>query len=157
MNPQIRPYRSTDAEVLSQIYRESVISLGAQYYTPEQVRVWAMHPENMDDFRRDLAEGITLVAELPNKEVVAFGQLNPPDYIAYLYCHPAYARHGIGSALYRELETVSREAGKCQIWVEASHCSRPLLEKFGFQVVATEHPVRHGVVFERFRMEKILT
>jgi len=43
----IRHYQPDDAEALATVYRDAVQHIGPLAYTPEQVRVWAMYPEDL--------------------------------------------------------------------------------------------------------------
>ena len=60
---RIRKYRGGDAEALTKIYRESILEIGIEQYTREQVEVWASYADELEEIRHRLADGITLVAE----------------------------------------------------------------------------------------------
>ena len=149
----LRPYHSSDAEALAAIYREAARTIGSEAYGPGQVAMWASYPENMDEFRIQLSLGATLVAEISGK-AVAFGQLHPWNHVALLYCSSPFARNGIGSQIYWQLEARALAAGVQEIRTEATRTSRSFFEKLGYVVVMAESPIRHGVAFERFRMVK---
>ena len=151
----VRAFIKRDAEALAEVYRDAVRSIGPQAYTPEQVGTWALYPEDLEEFRSRLSRGFTLVAE-EGKEVVAFGQLEPDDHLAFLYCRGSVSRKGVGSQLYVALEAQAVAKGVSEIHTEASRISRPFFEKHGYSVVEIERVVRHGVEFERFRMSKKL-
>lgn len=147
----LRTYVPGDAPALSALYRQAVRVLGRRAYSEEQVRAWALYPEDLEVFRRELARGLTLCAVAVDAPV-AFAQLHPLDHIAYLYCHPAYAGQGLGSALLTRLEMHAAPA----LRVEASAVARPAFARAGFRVVEEERAVRLGLEFLRFRMEKRL-
>lgn len=151
----LRKYMPTDAEALVEVYRDAARNLGPQGYTPEQTRVWAMHPENLEEFRSTLSEGLTICAVVGDSPV-AFGQINPPDHIAYLYCHSEHARSGYASAILAKLEEQASSNRVTPLRVEASCVARPFFEHHGYRVVEEELPVRHGVEFLRFKMEREL-
>jgi len=151
----LRAYMPADAESLMEVYRNAALTLGRQEYTEEQTRVWALYPEDVEEFRDALSEGLTVCA-VDDGSPVAFGQLDPPDHITYLYCHSAYARRGYASAIYTRLEDYARSNRVSTVRVEASCVARPFFERFGYHVVEAEHPVRHGVAFLRFKMTKEL-
>ncbi len=151
----LRNYTPADAERLVEVYRDAARVLGRQAYTDEQTRVWAMLPEDLEQFRVALSEGLTLNAVVDNSPV-AFGQLNPVDHIAYLYCHPAYARRGFASAILARLEKFAQANEVPAIRVEASCVARMFFERFGYRVVAEERLILYGVEFLRFKMEKEL-
>ncbi len=153
---ELRRCSGADAAVLIGIYRDAVLNLGRQAYTAEQVEVWARYPEDPAAFRESLSQGFTRCAVIDGRPA-AFGQLNPSDHIALLYCRAQYARRGCASAVLEALEARAAAEGAVRIGTEASAVSRPLFEIKGYRVVETEKPVRHGIEFLRFRMEKELT
>lgn len=152
---QLRPFVPADVPRLAEIYRESALQLGRRAYGSAQVRAWARHAEDEEAFGNLLARGVTLcvtVGETP----VAFGQLYPDDHVAYLYCHPDHAGQGHAGAILAVLEARARSRGVERLRVEASAVARPFFARQGYTLVAKEQPVRHGVVFVRFRMDKRL-
>ncbi len=149
----LRNYIPTDAEALADVYRDAARNLGTQAYTPEQTRVWALHPEDLEEFRATLSEGLTICAVVGDSPV-AFGQIHPVDHVAYLYCHSAHARRGYATAILTKLEEQA-EAGRVSVLrVEASCVAKPIFEKAGYHVVEEERPIRHGVEFLRYKMAK---
>lgn len=152
---RLRNSKPADAEALAEVYRDAARNLGREGYTEEQTAVWALYPENLESFRAALSEGLTLCAEVGGAPV-AFGQLHPNDHIAYLYCHSAHARRGYASMILVHLEDHAASQGVNLLRVEASRVARPLFQRAGYHVVEEERPVRYGVEFVRYRMEKVL-
>ena len=151
----LRDYIPTDAESLAEVYRDAARNLGRQAYTDAQTSVWALHPEDMEPFRATLSAGQTICGGVDGS-LVAFGQLNPMDHIAYLYCHSAHARRGYASAILAKLEEHAAANRVSTIHVEASCVARPFSERFGYLVVEEERPIRQGLEFLRFKMKKEL-
>ncbi len=151
----LRPYKSEDAATLAEVMRDAIQGSGSSGYTPAQLNVWSRYPEDLEEFREKLSRGVTLVAESAGQPV-AFGQLDPSDHVEFLYCRTAYARRGIASIIYRELEAHALAAGALWIQTEASRVSRLFFEKFEYKVDARESVERYGEVLERFRMLRLL-
>jgi putative acetyltransferase len=149
----LRSFNPEDAERLAEVYRDAVRKIGPQAYTEQQVNAWALYPDDIDEFRARLSRGLTLVAEEEGR-VVAFGQLEPDDRLAFIYCSGSHCRRGIGSAIYRELEAHAFQKDVVRIHTEASRISRPFFSKHGYEDIEVETAVRFGVEFERFRMAK---
>jgi putative acetyltransferase len=145
-----------DAETLAEVYRDAARNLGSQGYTPEQTRMWAMYPEDLEKFRATLSEGLTICAVVDDSPV-AFGQIHPADHIAYLYCHSAHARRGYAATILAKLEEQAVADRVGVLRVEASCVSKPFFEKAGYHVVEEERPIRHGVEFLRYKMSKEVT
>jgi putative acetyltransferase len=102
-----------------------------------------------------LACGTTLVAEFDGR-VAAFGQLHPQDHLALLYTAPAFSRRGIGRTIAAALEERACQAGCALIHTTATRLSRPLFESRGWVLDEVERSPHRGVVFERYRMSKLL-
>lgn len=151
----LREYLTSDAEAIATIYRDAVIGIGASAYDAQQIAVWSSYPEDIEAFRRLLFSGLTLVA-VEDSRLVAFGQLNPSDHIAFLYTTSDYARRGYATKIYQRLETHAVEQGMKRLHTEASRISKHFFLKMGFWVVETELTERKGVQFERFKMEKAI-
>jgi putative acetyltransferase len=151
----LRPYMNDDYAAVAEVYRDAVETLTRSAYNDEQVRMWASYPGSGDDFRQRLARGGVVVAELAGA-VAAFGQLEPEDHVAFLYCKGAFARRGLASAIYAELEERALAEGAGELRTEASRVSRGFFARQGFAVVEVEHVDRAGVTFARFKMRKQL-
>jgi putative acetyltransferase len=152
----LRAYKPDDSEALAKVYREAARVLGRPAYSEKATRVWALYPEDMEGFRATLAEGLTLCAVSDGFPPIAFGQLNPDDHIVFLYCHPAHARRGHGSAILGESEAHARSRKVATIRVEASGDAQPLFERFGYQIIKEEKSTRHDLQFVRYKMSKQL-
>ncbi len=148
----LRLFKPKDAESLADVYRDAVRTIGSQAYTEQQVSVWALYPDDIE-FRARLSLGVTVVAEEEGR-VVAFGQLEPDDHLAFIYCLGSHCRRGIASAIYRELEAHAFQKGVVRIHTEASRISRPFFSNHGYEIIEVETASRFGVEFERFRMAK---
>jgi putative acetyltransferase len=151
----IRPYNPADTAALADVFRQAVLETGAAAYNPEQVAVWAGFVNNLDRFQHRLQAGMTRVAWVGG-QIAAFGQLYPPDHIEFLYTDSAFARLGCATQIYQTLEAESLAQNMTRLHTEASHLSRPFFLKMGFSVVEPEIVERQGVLFERFKMEKLL-
>jgi putative acetyltransferase len=151
----IRTYAPVDAEALAAIFRDAVIHTASSVYEPEQIAAWSAYPEDLENFRESLTQGLSLVAVVDNYPV-AFGQLHPVDHIAYLYTASSFNRQGYGSAIYQCLEQRAIEHKIERLRTEASRVSKHFFLKMGFRVVEVEWVMRRGVQIERFKMEKIL-
>ena len=117
--------------------------------------MWASYPASGTDFEARLARGGVIVADVEGL-VVAFGQLEPADHVAFLYCKGAFARRGLASAIYAEVEARARADGAIELRTEASRISRGFFERQGFAVTEVEQVERGGFTFERFKMRKAL-
>ncbi|HEY9694153.1 MAG TPA: GNAT family N-acetyltransferase [Oculatellaceae cyanobacterium] len=152
----IREYQPSDVETLISIFRDAIITTGSTAYNAEQIKVWSSYPEDIEEFRQLLSQGITYVA-VHNNQLVAFGQLNPSNHIAYLYTASDFARLGYATKIYQNLEAQAIKQGVQHLHTNASRISKYFFLKMGFYIVEAEIVERKKVWLERFKMEKILT
>ncbi|HZP59358.1 MAG TPA: GNAT family N-acetyltransferase [Opitutaceae bacterium] len=152
----IRAFKSADVSAAASVYRDAVITLGPQAYSPAQVKVWATYPDDLGRFAAQLRKGLTLVCEEEGR-MAAFGQLEPVDHIALLYCSSQFSRRGYATAILRRLEEQAEIQKIGGLRTEASRISRPFFARQGYAVVEVERTIRLGVEFERFKMQKLLT
>jgi len=152
---RIRRYRGGDAEALTKLYRESVLEIGIEQYTREQVEVWASYADELEEIRHRLADGITLVAEADDRPV-GFGQLNPVSHVSFLYTSKDYPRKGVAGAIYKRLEEFAAAQNVSKLDTRASRISRSFFEKMGFRLVSPVIDTRNSIEIECFIMEKVL-
>lgn len=152
---ELRRYQGSDVAALVALYRDAVLGTGATAYSLEQVAAWATFPENSEAFGHQLAQGMTLIA-IEGGQPVAFGQLHPSNYVAFLYTASHQGRRGYATAIYQQLEVAARRAGVRYLSTDASRVSRPFFLKMGFEVVGQEEVSRRGVLLERFSMQKAI-
>jgi putative acetyltransferase len=148
-------YQRQDAETLAAIYRDAVIGIGSSAYDAKQIEVWSSYPEDIEEFRQLLSQGLTIVA-LHDSQVVAFGQLNPLDHIAFLYTASHFSRFGYATKIYQHLEAYAIQQGVERLHTEASRISKHFFLKMGFSMIEAEIVERKAVKIERFKMEKLL-
>jgi putative acetyltransferase len=152
MDVRIRDARPGDADAIRAVHRASILELGTEAYSEEQVRAWAAGVEAADydvtddDYRFVVAE--------TGGDVVAFGSLRvrPPEGVDRLgpkasrnavdaevtgaYVHPEAARDGVGTAVLSTLESRAVEAGVDRLGLKASRNAVPFYEARGYERVA---------------------
>ena len=153
---RIRPYEATDATLLAELLRRSVLELGPRHYTRDQVRAWASvlpRPERI----HELAESRTaLVAVDERGQPVAYGDLEASGHLDFLYCTPEAAGTGVAAHVYKELEMHARATGIARLFTEASAAARGLFLRHGFLTITRRDFVVGGVPIHNFAMEKLL-
>jgi putative acetyltransferase len=150
-----RDYHPLDTDAIAAVFRDAIIHTASQAYDAEQVAVWSAYPDDPEEFRQRLSQGITIVA-VEHDAIAAFGQLDPPDHISLLYTSSQFARRGCATEIYQRLEAQAIAQHINRLHTEASHIAKHFFLKMGFQIVESERVVRRGIEFERFRMEKVI-
>lgn len=145
----IRPYRSSDCPALAELFYETVHTVNAAHYTPDQLDAWADGKVDLEAWDSSFREHYTLVAE-EEGEILGFGDIAADGYLDRLYVHRLHQRQGIAAALCDRLE----QTVKGSIVTHASITARPFFEARGYRVVKQQQVERHGVLLTNFVMEK---
>ncbi|MCG8465737.1 MAG: GNAT family N-acetyltransferase [Xanthomonadales bacterium] len=153
---EIRHYQAEDAQALTDIFYETIHTVGLEHYTQAQVNAWAPLPVNYDYWRQRLADLPPYVAVLGD-QVVGFITLTPAGHIEWTYTHRGYQRRGVASALYRYMEFQALNQGICRLTVCASHFARPFFAKQGFAVLHQNDTERDGQILVNWTMEKYIS
>ena len=146
----IRRYRPPDCGALADLFRETVHSVNARDYSPEQLAAWAPGTADLDAWDRSFREHCTLVA-VEDGVIVGFGDLGPSGYLDRLYVHKDYQGRGIAAAICDRLEAA---AGPKTITTHASVTAKPFFEARGYRTVKKQQVARRGVSLTNYVMEK---
>ena len=146
----IRPYRPSDLPALTRLFYDTVHTVNAADYSPDQLAAWATGQVDEARWNASLLAHRTLVAEVDGI-IAGFADMTDEGYLDRLYVHRDFQRRGIAAALCDELES------GCAAPVLTTHASitaRPFFEKRGWQAVRQQTVVRQGVELTNFVMEK---
>ncbi len=147
---ELRLYREEDAAILAQLFYDTVHTINALDYTPQQLDAWAPVQRDLAAWHHSLASHVTLVA-LIDETIVGFGDMDAQGYLDRLYVHKAFQRRGIATAIVDELE---RAVSVPTYTVQASVTAMPFFARRGYQVVRVQQVSRNGVTLKNFWMEK---
>lgn len=145
----IRRYQTEDCKALTELFYNTVHSVNARDYTPEQLNVWATGSVDLQAWDRSLSEHYTVVA-VEDGVIAGFGDIDSTGYLDRLFVHKDYQGRGIATALCDALEA----AGVGKITTHASITAKPFFEKRGYRVVREQQVERSGVVLTNYAMEK---
>ena len=150
-----RPYQSSDLPQIAEVYRASIHSLAAPFYSPEQLAAWAPPVPDLDRWRERLAPLHTIVSD--RESVLAgFVSYTADGYLDLLFTHPNFARRGVATRLYLGVERALRRGGVTRVSTHASLAARSFFDRHGFHVDAEESVECRGIYLRRFAMHKAL-
>ncbi len=159
----IRPFKSSDTNAIVSLFRETVHTIGARYYSPEQVAAWAPLDEPTADrdivfnsWQTKLETSHAFVAE-KDGILIGFGDISSAGHLDHLYVHKDYQGSGASLALLKKLEQKARELGLTKITTDASTMAMLLAKRRGFVVVTKQTVVCRDVELTNYRMEKLLS
>ncbi len=150
-----RPYQPADLSGVIGIYTAAIRTLAAPHYTPEQLAAWAPIPADVTRWQERLARLHTVVAE-SDGTLAGFASYTQAGYLDFLFTHPAFARRGVASRLYRHVEDALLAAGAPAVTAHVSLAARPFFDRQGFRLDAEECVECRGAYLRRFAMHKPL-
>ena len=120
-------YREEDGPLLAALFYDTVHTVNAGDYTPEQLAAWAPDGRDLKAWDRSFRDHIALVAE-EQGIIVGFADLDPTaEYLDRLYVHRSFQGRGVGTALCAALEGYALSCGAQRIETHASITARPFL------------------------------
>jgi putative acetyltransferase len=150
----LRPYRPTDKRHLQQLFFDTVHTVNARDYTPEQLMVWAPVEPDRDLWTSMETQHCFIVEH--QKVIVGFTSLSQEGWLNFLYVHKDFQGRGIASNLLKQLERLARKKGFECLKTEASITARGFFEKTGFRVLTENRKTKNGQEIRNFTMEKSL-
>ena len=147
---ELRLYRSEDCPALARLFYDTVHTVNARDYTPEQLNAWADGHVDLATWDASFLAHHTLVAE-ENGEILGFADMDGAGYLDRLYVHKDHQGRGVATALCSALEAA------CPVKNFTTHASltaRPFFESRGYQVLRRQTVVRHGIPLDNYVMEK---
>lgn len=141
----LRPYRSEDCPALAALFYDTVHTVNARDYTPEQLDAWAGGRVDLDAWDASFLAHTTLVAEAEGI-IVGFADLAEDGYLDRLYVHKDWQGRGVATALCDALSGAKL--------THASLTARAFFEKRGWRVVKQQQVERRGVLLTNFVMKR---
>jgi len=157
----IRPFRSSDAEKLSEITLAAIRTLGPDCYSSQQVEAWASKHEGSAMYRRRIAQGAAIIVAADTQdEPVGYALLEPDGHLDRLFNHPDHIRQGLAVQLLVHAEQHARANRVSHLYTEASELARPAFERAGYDLIerrdfVIEYAGRQ-VPIHNYAMEKTL-
>lgn len=152
---KVRLYMPNDLETVLQLFYETVHSVNAKDYTPEQQDAWA--PKNPDVLRWEasLNKNHTLVVE-ENGRLIGFGNVGETGYLDRLFVNQEYLHKGVATMICDRLEKYAKTKGIIFMNTASSITAKPFFESRGYDILEEQSVERHGVRMIRYLMEKKL-
>lgn len=152
----LRAYEPSDAAATLTVFTEAITQTAAAHYTVEQIDAWAKPGRrDLTAWDKAMSERSSVLA-IQGTEVVGFSDVDRRGYIDMLFVSPRHLRRGIARTLLSFVEQQARSAETAELTSDVSIAARPFFERFGFDVVREQRPVKDGVELTNYRMRKNL-
>ncbi|WP_191600849.1 GNAT family N-acetyltransferase [Marinomonas algicola] len=129
----IRPFKTTDAKGIADLFHGAVHSISPNIYLTEQLEAWAPTPPDYSMWAKRVERTQPFVATIGDI-IVGFIELEADGHIDCLYVHRDYQRQGIANALFTYARKEAIKSGYKTLYVDASLLAKPFFEKRGFKV-----------------------
>ncbi|WP_105901785.1 GNAT family N-acetyltransferase [Vibrio gangliei] len=127
----IRDYQASDAQVLRQLFFNTVRLVNTNDYTHTQIEAWA--PSDYDEhvWAQHMQTLKPFIAEIDGK-IVGYADLQSDGLIDHFFCHHQYQGCGVGKALMQHLLQKASEHKLKQLYSYVSITAKPFFQHFGF-------------------------
>jgi len=149
---EIRLFQPEDTEQIAQLFHDTVRKVNIRDYSAAQVIAWSPTDLNYRHWLK-CSIGFTYVA-IKNPKILGFGKLEANGHIDCFYIHYQHQRRGIGSSIYRAIETKAKELNLTRLFTEASITAKPFFIEQGFMVINPQQVSCRGETFTNYLMQK---
>ncbi|TWT57788.1 putative N-acetyltransferase YafP [Thalassoglobus neptunius] len=153
---QTRRYVPGEEELLRQLFYNTIRNVNRRDYTLEQVQTWApdsIDPEQWNSRIKTMNPFVCVTDE----QIVGYAALLESGYVDHFYVHHLWQSRGVGRELMHAILDEATNLDLNELTSDVSITARPFFERYGFQVVTPQQVVKDGVVFDNFKMHRLLS
>ena len=152
---KLKQITKKDQLKLKEVYFDSVCSIDENIYSKEHKFAWACQAWENPEFKNSLLKGIGLKLICDNK-IIGFASRYPKNRLSLFYVRGNYKNKGLGTMIINSIERDALNSGINKLNTEASLISYKLLLHRKWEIDRKEKVNIKGLMFERYRMFKIL-
>lgn len=153
---EIRLFEPEDTEQIALLFHNTVRKVNIKDYSKGQIAAWSPEDIYFKDWKTACSSKYTYVAEEDNK-IIGFGELEPNGHIDCFYIHYQHQRQGVGSEIYRAIETKARELNLTRLFAEASITAKAFFISRGFEVIKQQQVICRQEKFVNYLVAKVLS
>lgn len=147
---KLREYQSADLPGMAKLFYDTVHTVNARDYSPEQLDAWATGMVDMSAWDKAFLAHDSWVA-VADVRLIGFADMDETGYLDRLYVHKDFQGQGVATALCDWLES---RCSAARFTTHASITARPFFEAREYRVVKEQQVERFGVQLTNFLMEK---
>ena len=152
---KLKQITKKDQLKLKEVYFDSVSSIDENIYSKEHKFAWASQAWENPEFQKSLLKGIGSKL-IYNNKIIGFATRYPENRLSLFYVRGNFKRKGFGTIMLNSIERDAMKSGINKLNTEASLISYKLLLKSNWEIDHKEKINIKGLIFERYRMFKIL-
>ncbi|HRI21822.1 MAG TPA: GNAT family N-acetyltransferase [Panacibacter sp.] len=151
----IRTADANDTDKLKELYSNTITSVNARDYNPEQIEAWASTANRTESLQRKINEQYFYVAETPDNKITGFASIDASGYLDMMYVHKDFQRMGIAKLLLNKILATAKDLNIQKIQSDVSITAKPFFEKYGFIVTQQQSVLINGIPLTNFKMQLI--
>ena len=155
LHPSIRTATPSDLPELLRLFEDTVRTVAARDYQPEQIAKWASSAQNPERWAAKMTEQVFWVTE-ETGEITGFISLATDGYIDFLYVHKDHQGKGLASRLLETVEAYAKRKGISQLYSDVSLTARPFFLRKGFVISSIYTKWLGEVAFENTMVSKLI-
>jgi len=152
---KLKQIKKKDQLKLKEVYFDSVSSIDENIYSKDHKFAWACQAWENSEFENSLVKGIGSKL-IYNNKIIGFATRYPENRLSLFYVRGNFKRKGFGTIILNSIERDAMKSGINKLNTEASLISYKLLLKSNWEIDHKEKINIKGLIFERYRMFKIL-
>ena len=152
---ELKQITKKDQLKLKEVYFDSVSSIDENIYSKEHKFAWSCQAWENPEFQKSLLKGVGSKL-IFNNEIIGFGIRHPENKLSLLYVRDNFKKKGFGTIILNSIERDALKSGINKLNTEASLISYKLLLKRNWEIDCKEKVNINGLIFERYKMFKIL-
>ena len=152
---KLKQITNKDQLGLKEVYFDSICSIDENMYSKEHKVAWACHAWENFEFEKSLLQGRGSKL-IYNNDIIGFATRYPENRLSLLYVRGNFKKKGFGTMILNNIERDALKSGINKLNTEASLISYKLLLKRNWEIDRKEKVNINGLIFERYKMFKIL-
>jgi putative acetyltransferase len=128
---KIRKANAADLDELRFLFRDTIKTVNAKDYSPEQINFWADGFKHINAWTKKINTQ-QFFAAYNEREIVGFASLTKDGLLDFMYVHHNYQGIGIGKSLVEKIVETARGFKLERIVSDVSITAKPFFEKCGF-------------------------
>ena len=152
---KLKQIKKKDQLKLKEVYFDSISSIDENIYSKDHKFAWACQAWENSEFEKSLLQGKGSKL-IYNNDIIGFATRYPENRLSLFYVRGNFKRRGFGTIILNNIEIDALKSGINKLKTEASLISYKLLLKRKWELDRKEIVNIKGLMFERYRMFKIL-
>lgn len=152
-NIKIRQATIEDVVEIKKLYYETVTTVNAKDYTPQQIQSWIkpfLETDTTTSDKRKFSDKIIeqyFIVAIIDNVITGFASVEDNGYLDFMYVHKDFQRHGVAKTLLTELERYTTEKNIQELNAIVSKTALGFFQKFGWIKIREEEVEVRGATF----------